>query len=89
MHLGRVPRTLDQYNMPAMLVCGMHREAKDEMVNNWEGMLAKGADTFWEVFDPYNDLLSPYRFYPVNSYCHAWSCTPVYFIRKYPEVFQK
>ena len=51
-------------------------------------MVKKGADTFWEVYDPNNDKLSPYGFYPMNSYCHAWSCTPVYFINKYPEVFQ-
>ena len=51
-------------------------------------MLEKGADTFWEAYDPNDDFLSPYNFFPVNSYCHAWSCTPVYFIRKYPEIFQ-
>ena len=55
----------------------------------WGGMIAKGADTFWEAYDPTNDFISPYDFYPINSYCHAWSCTPVYFIRKYPEIFQK
>jgi hypothetical protein len=22
-----------------------------------------------------DDFLSPYKFFPVNSYCHAWSCT--------------
>ena len=49
----------------------------------------KGADTFWEVYDPNDDFRSPYNFFPINSYCHAWSCTPVYFINKYPEIFQK
>lgn len=52
-------------------------------------MIHKGADTFWEVYDPQNEYLSPYNFFPINSYCHAWSCTPTYFIRKYPEIFQK
>lgn len=53
-----------------------------------DGMVQKGADTFWEVYDPNNEFLSPYNFYQVNSYCHAWSCTPVYFVRKYQEIFQ-
>jgi alpha-L-rhamnosidase len=35
------------------------------------------------VFDPDNLLLSPYNSIQINSYCHAWSCTPSYFIRKY------
>ena len=77
------------YVMEALLKCGMNKEAKDLLVSYWGGMVNKGADTFWEVYDPNNDGLSPYGFFPINSYCHAWSCTPVYFINKYPEVFQK
>ncbi|MDR2038708.1 MAG: glycoside hydrolase [Bacteroidales bacterium] len=73
----------------AMIACGMEQEAKDYLVKYWGGMVTKGADTFWEVYDPNNDFLSPYKFFPINSYCHAWSCTPVYFIRKYPEIFQR
>lgn len=80
---------LQHFYVQALLQCGLHDEAKRTVLNYWGGMVKKGADTFWEVYDPANDLLSPYNFYPVNSYCHAWSCTPVYFIRKYPEVFQK
>ncbi|MDR3268209.1 MAG: glycoside hydrolase [Tannerella sp.] len=73
----------------AMLACGMTQEAKEYLTTYWGDMVRKGADTFWEVYDPHNDFASPYNFYPVNSYCHAWSCTPVYFIRKYPEIFQQ
>lgn len=80
---------LNHYFVEAMIRCGLAQEAKAELVNFWGGMLKKGADTFWEVYDEKNDFLSPYNFFPVNSYCHAWSCTPVYFIRKYPDVFQK
>jgi alpha-L-rhamnosidase len=80
---------LYHYYIEAMIQCGMFKEAKEEIMNYWGGMVKKGADTFWEVYDPGNEFLSPYNFYPVNSYCHAWSCTPVYFIRKYPDVFQK
>jgi hypothetical protein len=76
------------YVMEALLKCGMGDEAKKLLVDYWGGMVKKGADTFWEVYDPNNDSLSPYGFFPMNSYCHAWSCTPVYFINKYPGVFQ-
>lgn len=80
---------LYHYVIEAMIQCDMKTEAKDLLVNYWGGMVTKGADTFWEVYDPKDDFLSPYNFFPVNSYCHAWSCTPVYFIRKYPEIFQQ
>lgn len=76
------------YFIQALINSDMKAEAKKYLVDYWGGMVNKDADTFWEVYDPTNDLLSPYNFYPVNSYCHAWSCTPVYFIRKYPEIFQ-
>ena len=42
-----------------------------------------GADCFYEAFDPENKDFSPYGSDMVNSYCHAWSGTPAYFIRKY------
>lgn len=77
------------YYIQSLVDCGMNDEAKDALVKYWGGMISKGADTFWEAYDPNNDFISPYDFYPLNSYCHAWSCTPVYFIRKYPEIFQK
>lgn len=79
---------LYHYYIEALIKCHMDQEAKKALVAYWGGMVNKGADTFWEVFDPTNEQLSPYNFYPVNSYCHAWSCTPVYFIRKYPRIFQ-
>lgn len=80
---------LYHYVIEAMIQCDMKKEAKEMLVNYWGGMVKKGADTFWEVYDPKDDFLSPYNFFPVNSYCHAWSCTPVYFIRKYPGIFQR
>ena len=77
------------YLIEAMLHCGMNRQAKELLVDYWGSMIRKGADTFWEVYDPKDDFKSPYNFYPINSYCHAWSCTPVYFINKYKEIFQQ
>ncbi|WP_183560275.1 glycoside hydrolase [Mucilaginibacter sp. SP1R1] len=77
------------YYVAALIESGLKNEAKEAVQTYWGGMIKKGADTFWEVYDPNDELKSPYNFYPVNSYCHAWSCTPVYFIRKYPEIFQR
>lgn len=80
---------LYHYYIQSLIDSGLHQEAKKALSDYWGGMIEKGADTFWEAYDPTNDFLSPYNFYPINSYCHAWSCTPVYFIRKYPEIFQQ
>jgi len=80
---------LYHYYVQALVNAGLNAEAKATVLGYWGGMVKKGADTFWEVYDPNNEYLSPYNFFPVNSYCHAWSCTPVYFIRKYPQVFQQ
>ena len=74
---------LYHYVVEAMISCKMYQEAKELLLEYWGDMIRKGADTFWEVYDPENDYLSPYGSIQMNSYCHAWSCTPVYFIRKY------
>lgn len=49
----------------------------------WGGMVKDGADTFWELYDPADKNVAPYGSKMVNSYCHAWSCSPSYIIRKY------
>ena len=49
----------------------------------WGEMIRRGADTFWEAFVPDDPEFSPYHDFRLNSACHAWSCTPAYFIRKY------
>lgn len=77
------------YVIEALIACGMRDEAREQLLEYWGGMVERGADTFWEVYDPMDDCKSPYRFYPVNSYCHAWSCTPVYFINTYKDIFQR
>jgi hypothetical protein len=66
----------------AMLQCGLKTEALELIRGYWGGMVAAGADTFWEVYDPKSPLLSPYGNVLTNSYCHAWSCTPAYLLRK-------
>ena len=78
------PRTpyLYHYVVEALWRCGLIGEAQDLLRSYWGGMLQRGATTFWEVFDPADDRSSPYGSHLVNSYCHAWSCTPSWFIRQ-------
>lgn len=72
---------LYHYAAEAMIECGLKREALELIESYWGGMVKAGADTFWEVYDPSNAMLSPYNNVLVNSYCHAWSCTPAYLLR--------
>jgi len=58
---------LYHYVIEAMIMAGLNREAK-EMVIYWGGMVQKGADTFWEVYDPSNDFVSTYNTFLGNSY---------------------
>lgn len=65
----------------AMIECGMRREALQLIRKYWGGMVEAGADTFWEAYDPNDSKFSPYGDVHINSFCHAWSCTPTYFFR--------
>ncbi|MFL6560686.1 MAG: sugar hydrolase, partial [Bacillus sp. (in: firmicutes)] len=67
----------------ALIVSGEKEQAIAELKTYWGGMIQDGADTFWELYDPNNKDFSPYGSHLINSYCHAWSCTPTYLIRKY------
>lgn len=91
--LRRLPEIKDavQLNSPyayhhyiqALINTGMKDEAYTAMHEYWGGMAALGADTFWELYNPEQPYVSPYGGLIVNSFCHAWSCTPTYFLRKY------
>lgn len=74
---------MNHYYVEAMIVCGKKQEALDYLKYYWGGMIANGADTFWELYNPLNPAETPYGACIANSYCHAWSCTPTYFLRKY------
>lgn len=67
----------------ALISVGQTSRAVQEIKKYWGGMVQAGADTFWELYDPKRPDFSPYGSKLINSYCHAWSCTPAYFIRKY------
>lgn len=67
----------------ALIKLGEMDKALEKLEEYWGGMAALGADTFWELYNPENPNESPYGGTIVNSYCHAWSCAPAYFLRKY------
>ena len=66
----------------ALIGAGEKGKAFDVLCTYWGGMLNEGADTFWELYNPENPNESPYGGTIVNSYCHAWSCAPAYFLGK-------
>jgi hypothetical protein len=67
----------------ALIISGMEDTAIAQMKGYWGQMVKEGADTFWELYNPEDKYYSPYGSNLINSYCHAWSCTPTYFIRGY------
>jgi len=67
----------------ALILCGKKDFALKQIKAYWGEMIKDGADTFWELYKPEDKNYSPYGSNLINSYCHAWSCTPTYFIRKY------
>lgn len=67
----------------ALISVGEKDKALDVLSTYWGGMLDEEADTFWELYNPENPDESPYGGTIVNSYCHAWSCAPAYFLRKF------
>jgi len=73
---------MHHYVVEALLATGLRDEGMEYLYAYWGGMLRKGAKTFWEVYTPGDDFFSPYGSHLINSYCHAWSCTPAYFLRR-------
>ena len=74
---------MHHYLVEAMLKAGLKAEALSHVKSYWGAMVREGADTFWEVFVPGNPEISPYNDPLMHSFCHAWSCSASYFIRKY------
>ena len=61
----------------------MKEKALGMIRSYWGKMADLGADTFWEAFDPEDPYASPYGNMQVNSFCHAWSCTPAWLLREF------
>ena len=81
--VGMVTPYLYHHYVQALLNFGQGEKALRVLREYWGGMVKAGADTFWELYNPEKPEESPYGGTIVNSYCHAWSCGPAYFLRKY------
>ena len=81
--VGMVTPYMYHHYVQALIDAGRNAEALKVLKSYWGGMAELGADTFWELYNPENPDESPYGGTIVNSYCHAWSCAPAYFLRKY------
>jgi len=81
--LGMATPYLFHHYVQALLECGRRDEAIRQIKRYWGGMVEAGADTFWELYNPEDPFESPYGSCMVNSYCHAWSCTPSFLLRKW------
>ena len=74
---------MEGFEMMALAKIG----AVDSMIGTvksyWGGMIAKGATSFWEAYDPAQQGNSCFSFYGrpfAKSLCHAWSAGPAAFL---------
>lgn len=74
---------LNHYVCEALFLSGCRDEALQMIRAYWGGMVEAGADTFWEAYAPEKPRAQPYGDFHINSFCHAWSCTPSYLLRRY------
>ena len=81
--VGMVTPYLHHHYVQALIDVGQREKALEVLRSYWGGMVKLGADTFWELYNPENPNESPYGGTIVLSYCHAWSCAPAYFLRRY------
>jgi len=74
------------YELAALCEIGEHKYVTNEMISYWGGMLALGATTFWETYDPTATGLQHYEMYGSpygKSLCHGWGASPIYLLGKY------
>lgn len=74
---------MHHYLVDAMIKLGLMEDALAFLKYYWGGMVKEGADTFWELYVPTDSSVSSMDDPLINSFCHAWSCSASYFIRKY------
>ncbi len=74
------------YELESLCALGEYKRVLKEMRNYWGGMLAEGATSFWETYDPnekYPQRLGMYGHPYAKSLCHAWGASPLYLLGKY------
>ncbi|KAM0754961.1 Six-hairpin glycosidase [Meredithblackwellia eburnea MCA 4105] len=73
---------LHHYLCEAFILAGLDDLALSHIKLYWGSMIEAGAETFFEAWDPERPRFSPYGDLHVNSFCHAWSCTPSLLLRQ-------
>lgn len=74
------------YELEALCRLGYLEEVLSVIRSYWGGMLARGAVTFWEEYDPDVPEEEQYDMYGDRfgkSLCHAWAASPIYLLAKY------
>ncbi len=74
------------YELEALCAIGEQEFVLDEIRDYWGGMLALGATSFWEKYDPRQSGVEHLEMYgrPYGkSLCHAWGASPIYLFGKY------
>lgn len=66
------------HRIQALIDLGLKDRAYREMHEYWGGMVNRGTDTFWELYNPQNLDESPYGGIVIHSFCHARGCTLAY-----------
>lgn len=70
------------YYIEALVFAGLEDKALSFIRDFWGRILDSGYDCCPEIFNPDNQFESPYEAAEINSACHAWSCTPAYWIKR-------
>ena len=74
------------YELDVLCRMGRYAEVLEQIKAYWGGMLARGAVTFWEEYDPNVPEEEQYDMYGDKfgkSLCHAWAASPIYLLAKY------
>ena len=74
------------YELEALCRLGLQPRVLEEMKAYWGGMLAEGATSFWELYNPDEKGGAKYAMYgrPFGkSLCHAWGASPIYLLGRF------
>lgn len=74
------------YELEAMCLMGLQTLVLKEIRDYWGGMIAEGATSFWEKYNPQDkgtQHLTMYGRPYGKSLCHAWGASPIYLLGKY------
>ncbi len=74
------------YELSALCKLGDMERVQQYIRSYWGGMIAEGAATIWERYDPaetHEEKLAMYGLKYGTSLCHAWGCGPIYLLGRY------